>query len=85
MLRTVLLAATFVAIVAAAQFAPTPATAQTVPPAKGCACTVPDRQARPTSTGAKARRRRKKDGMFKSEVPPPCARRAVVGKWQSAR
>jgi hypothetical protein len=43
MLRTVLLAATFVAIVAAAQFAPTPATAQTVPPAKGCACEIDDR------------------------------------------
>lgn len=43
MLRTALLAVVFAAIVAAAQFAPTPATAQTVPPAKGCACEIDDR------------------------------------------
>ncbi len=43
MLRTALLATVFAAIVAAAQFAPTPAAAQTVPPAKGCACEIDDR------------------------------------------
>lgn len=44
MLRTVLLAATFVAIVALSTIAPTQrSTAQTVPPAKGCACEVDDR------------------------------------------
>jgi len=42
MIRTALLAAVFAAIVAAAQFAPTPATAQTIPP-RGCACEVDDR------------------------------------------
>ena len=43
MLRTALLAVVFAAIVIAAQFAPMPAAAQTVPPAKGCACEIDDR------------------------------------------
>ena len=44
MLRTILLALAFAAILMLSTVAPTQhATAQTVPPAKGCACEVDDR------------------------------------------